>query len=171
MIVEAIKRNRIALINEEHLEQSIDRRMKLYEERAKGHPIKAYINIGGGIASLGTVVNGEIIPSGLSKELPVKNYPVRGVIVEMAKRGVPIIHLYNIRQMWAAYELPLNPIPLPVPGSGGIFVREKYNVVITWVAVALLSAMIVLAGYVDRKKHKLGTEPAPIIRTEVGHEL
>jgi hypothetical protein len=88
----------------------------------------------------------------------------------MAKRGVPIIHLYNVRQMWAAFELPLNPIPLPGPGSGGIFVREKYNVVITWIAVALLSAMIVLAGYFDRKKHKLGTE-FPVIRTEVGHEL
>ena len=171
MITEAIKRNRIALINEEHLEQSIDRRMKLYEERSKGHPIKAYINIGGGIASLGTVVNGEIIPSGLSKELPVKNYPVRGVIVEMAKRGIPIIHLYNIRQMWEAYELPPNPIPLPGPGSGGIFVREKYNVTITWIAVGLLSGMIVLAGYMDRKKHKLGTEQVPVMKMEVGHEL
>ncbi len=171
MIVAAIKRNNITLIDDEHLEQSIEHRLRLYEERSKGHPIKAYINIGGGIASLGTVVNGEIIPSGLSKELPVKNYPVRGVIVEMAKRGVPIIHLYNIRQMWAQYELPQNPIPLPGPGAGGIFVRVKYNVAITWIAVGVLSTLILLAGYIDRKKHRLGTELVPVIRSEVGHEL
>ena len=171
MIVQAIKRNNVSFINEEHVEQSIDHRLKLYEDRSKGHPIKAYINIGGGIASLGTIVNGEIIPSGLSKQLPVKNYPVRGVIIEMAKRGVPVIHLYNIRQMWADYELPPNPIPLPEPGSGGIFIRVKYNVMITWIAVGGLSSMILFAGYIDRRKHRLGTEPVPSLKPEFGHEL
>ena len=171
MIVDAIKRNNVRLINDSHLDHSIDRRMQLYAEHSKGHHIKAYINIGGGIASLGTVVNGQIIPSGLSMELPVKNYPVRGAIIEMAKQGIPIIHLYNIRQMWRQYELPENPIPLPGPGSGGIFVRKKYDITITWIAFAVLSAMILLAGYVDRRKHRMGTEPVPMLKSEVGHEL
>jgi poly-gamma-glutamate system protein len=171
MIIQAIKRNNVDLINEEHIEQSIDRRLELYGKHSKGRPIKAYINIGGGIASLGTVVNGDIIPSGLSKQLPVKNYPVRGVIIEMAKQGIPIIHLYNIRQMWRDYELPIDPVPLPEPGSGGIFVRVKYNVVIAWIAVGVLSGMILTAGYIDRRRHRLGTEPVPVLKTELGHEL
>jgi len=171
MIIQAIKRNNVDIIHLEHIEQSIDRRLKIYEHRSKGRPIKAFINIGGGIASLGTVVNGEIIPSGLSQQLPVKNYPVRGVIIEMARRGIPIIHLYNIRQMWTQYELPADPVPLPEPGSGGIFVRAKYNLTIAWVAVAMLTAMILLAGYIDRRKHRLGAEPAPILRRESGDEL
>jgi poly-gamma-glutamate system protein len=172
MIVQAIKRNKVELINCEHIEESIDRRLEVYEKRSKGQPIKAYINVGGGIASLGTVVNGTLIPSGLSKELPVKNYPVRGVLIEMARRGVPIIHLYNIGQMWKEYELPLDPVPMPDIGSGGIFVRVKYNVVIAWIAVGALAGMIVVAGYIDRRRHRLGTElvqtPKP---AEVGHEL
>jgi poly-gamma-glutamate system protein len=171
MIIEAIKRNNVDLINLEHIEKSIDRRIELYEKHSRGRPIKAYINIGGGIASLGTVVNGEIIPSGLSKQLPVKNYPVRGVIIEMAKRGIPIIHLYNIRQMWRDYELPIDPIPLPEPGSGGIFVRVKYDMWISWIAVGVLSGMILIAGYIDRRKHRLGTEPVPVLKAELGHEL
>jgi len=171
MITKAIKRNGAEFINEEHVEQSIERRLKVYEKHSNGRRIKAYINIGGGIASLGTIVNGEIIPSGLSKELPVKNYPVRGAIIEMAKRGIPVIHFYNIRQMWADYELPVNPIPLPEPGSGGIFVRVKYNVTIAWIAVGVLSTMILLAGYIDRRKHRLGTEPVPALKQELGHEL
>ncbi len=171
MIVQAIKRNRVEMINEDHVEQSIERRLKIYEERSKGRPIKAYINIGGGIASLGTVVNGEIIPSGLSKELPVKNYPVRGVIIEMARRGVPIVHLYNVRQMLADYNLPENPVPLPEPGSGGIFTRVRYNVTITGIALVVLAGMILLAGYFDRRKHRLGTEPVPVLKTDPGHEL
>lgn len=172
MIVQAIKRNNVEFINCEHIEESIDRRLEVYEKRSKGQPIKAYINVGGGIASLGTVVNGTLIPSGLSKELPVKNYPVRGVLIEMARRGVPIIHLYNIGQMWKEYELPLDPVPMPDIGSGGIFVRVKYNVVIAWIAVGVLAGMIFVAGYIDRRRHRLGTElvqtPKP---AEVGHEL
>jgi poly-gamma-glutamate system protein len=171
MITKAIKRNHAEFINEDHVEQSIERRLKVYEKHSKGHPIKAYINIGGGIASLGTIVNGTIIPSGLSKQLPVKNYPVRGAIIEMAKRGIPVIHFYNIRQMWADYELPENPIPLPEPGAGGIFVRMKYNVTVAWVAVGVLSTMILLAGYIDRRKHRLGTEPVSALKPELGHEM
>ncbi|HCV43705.1 MAG TPA: poly-gamma-glutamate system protein, partial [Bacteroidetes bacterium] len=170
MILQAIKRNNVDLLDQEHVEESIDRRLELYEKHSKGRPIKAYINIGGGIASLGTVVNGEIIPSGLSKQLPVKNYPVRGVIIEMAKRGIPIIHFYNIRQMWKDYELPIDPVPLPEPGSGGIFVRVKYNVLVTWIAVAALSGMILIAWYIDRRKHRLGTEAVPVLRPELRHE-
>lgn len=171
MIIQSIRRNNVTFLNEEHIEESIDSRLKLYEAQTKGRQIKCYINIGGGIASLGTVVNGEIIPSGLSKHLPVKNYPVHGVMIEMAQRDIPVIHLYNIKQMWAAYELPLNPVPLPEPGSGGIFTRLKYNLLITWVAVGVLAFMILLAGYIDRRKHRLGTERVPVPRPDLGHEL
>jgi poly-gamma-glutamate system protein len=171
MILQAIRRNNVELIDEEHIEGSIARRLKLYEDRAQGKPIRAFINVGGGIASLGTIVNGEIIPSGLSKELPVRNYPVRGVIIEMAKKGIPVIHLYNIRQMWIDNNLPPNPVPLPEPGSGGIFVRTKYNLTIAWVALVALAILIVLAGYMDRRKHRLGTEPVPNLKPEAGHEL
>jgi poly-gamma-glutamate system protein len=171
LILQSIRRNNVDLINEEHIEGSIERRLKLYHERAQGRPIKAFINVGGGIASLGTFVNGNLIPSGLSKELPEKNYPVRGVLIEMAKRGVPVIHLYNIRQMWAAYDLPEKATSLPEPGSGGIFVRIKYNLAVAWVAVVILAILIALAGYLDRRKHRLGSEPVPMLKTEAGHEL
>lgn len=171
MIVQAITRNNIELIDHEHFERSIERRLELYDTYRKGHSLKAFINVGGGIASLGSVVNGELIPSGLSKELPLKNYPVRGVLIEMAQRGVPVIHLYNLRQMWHDYDLPFDPVPLPGPGSGGVFVRVKYDVTIAWAATGVLVGMILFAAYADRKKHKLGSEPVPTLRMEPGHEL
>ncbi len=169
LIMQAIKRNDVSLINEVHVERSIDRRMEIYLSKANGNPYKAYINIGGGIASLGTSVNGEIIPNGLSVALPVKNYPIRGVLIEMAKRGVPVIHLFDIRKMWNDHGLPLNPIPLPEIGDGGVFVQEKYNKTIAWFAVVVLSVLILLAGYMDRRKHRLGSEPASSVPT--GFEL
>lgn len=165
LIVQAIRRNDVEFIHEAHLEKSIERRMQIYERRSRRNPIKAYINVGGGIASLGAVVNGELIPSGLSKKLPLKNYPVHGVIIEMAERGVPIVHIFNIRQMWKEYGLPLDPVPMPGPGSGGVFVQKRYNVVLAWIAGGFLSVMIAIAGYIDHQKHKLGREVVPTLRS------
>jgi len=166
MIIQAIRRNNVEFIHCTHLEESIDRRLQVYEKQSKGNPIKAYINVGGGIASLGAGVNGELIPSGLTKKLPVKNYPVRGVIIDMAQRGVPIIHIFNIRQMCTEYGLPLDPVPMPELGSGGIFVQKKYNVTLALIVVVLLSGMILVAGYIDHRKHKLGTEIVPTLKLE-----
>jgi poly-gamma-glutamate system protein len=169
MIVAAIKRNNIEFINEQQVERSIEQRFRIYASSAKGAIVKAYINIGGGIASLGSTVNGEIIPNGLSMALPVKNYPIRGVLIEMAKLGVPVIHLSDVQRLWTDNGLPLNPIPLPEVGDGGIFLKEKYNKTIAWIAVVILSVLILLAGYMDRRRHRLGSEIVSAVPT--GFEL
>ncbi len=171
MILKAIKRNNVQLISEDRIEKSVQARMKMYDAYREDATIKAFVNVGGSIASLGALVTGEIIPNGLSMELPAKNYPMRGVIVEMAKRGVPIIHLYDIRKLWVEFGLPLNPMPMPDPGSGGIFLREKYNITLTWIAVAVLCALTIVAVYLDRRRHKLGTEAVTAQSTTSVHEL
>ncbi len=171
MILKAIKRNNVELISEDRIEKSVQARMKMYDAYREGAAIKAFVNVGGSIASLGALVTGEIIPNGLSMELPAKNYPMRGVIVEMAKRGVPIIHLYDIRKLWIEFGLPLNPMPMPEPGSGGIFLREKYNITLTWIAVGVLCALTIVAVYFDRRRHKLGTEAVTSQTATSVHEL
>jgi poly-gamma-glutamate system protein len=170
-ILAAIRRNGAALIREDLLEKSVERRLELYEKHSKGKPLKAYINVGGGIASLGATVNGEIIPGGLSKTLSMKNFPVRGVIVEMARRGIPIMHLYNVQQIGSLYGLPSEPVPLPEPGSGGVFSQERYNVPVTLAAAVVLLGIIVLTAFVDRRRHRLGTELAPSGGSELENEL
>ena len=49
LIEEAIQRNDVIFINESYLENSIERRMEIYEKYSKNKPIKAFINVGGGI--------------------------------------------------------------------------------------------------------------------------
>jgi poly-gamma-glutamate system protein len=158
LIIKAIERNGVQFINEKHLEESIAKRMELYEKGDKGKPVKVFINVGGGIASLGNTVNGELIPSGLTEFLPMSNYPVQGVIVQMGRKGVPIIHLLNINQMLAKYDLPTNPVPLPDPGEGGIFIQKKYNVLVTSIATAILVAVIIIIYIAEKKRHRLGTD-------------
>jgi poly-gamma-glutamate system protein len=162
LIIQAIERNKIDFIREKHLEKSITRRMEIYEEHSKGQPIKAFINVGGGIASLGNTVNGQLIPPGLNENLPVRNFPVRGVIIEMGKAEIPIIHIMNIKQLLAKYGLPYSPVPMPEPGEGGIFVHRQYNLIITAIATLFLVIVIVLVYLSEQKFHRLGTDLVPI---------
>ncbi len=166
LIIEAIHRNKVEYIDKEHLEEGIQRRMEIYDEQSKGRKIKAYINVGGGIASLGNTVNGEIIEPGLTEYLPMRNYPVKGTIIQMGQNGVPIIHMLNIAQLLAEYGLPNSPVPLPEPGEGGVFVREKYSLTITGIATFILVLVIILVYLGEQKYHRLGTDVVPLTQNQ-----
>lgn len=171
LIINAIKRNDVEFINEKYLEKSIESRMNLYNKYADGREIKAYVNVGGGIASLGATVNGKIIRSGLSEVLDLQNYPVRGVIIQMALKKIPVIHLLNISKLLQQYGLPNSPVPLPDPGEGEIFTQQKYNVTLTFFVALLLAAVLIAVYIIDKKRHQLGTEFIPIKMTEKKPEV
>jgi poly-gamma-glutamate system protein len=161
LILEAIERNDIELIKENHLENSIAKRMEIYTKSANGNPIKAFINVGGGIASLGNTVNGKIIPAGLTELLPRSNFPVRGVMIQMGQNEIPIIHLLNINQLATKFGLPKSPVPLPEPGEGEIFVQKKYSMVLTLIITLVLLVVIIIIFISERRHHRLGTDVVP----------
>lgn len=161
LIIKAIERNNVEFINEKYLEECIAKRLEIYDKASEGQPIKAFINVGGGIASLGNTVNGQLIPSGLTMHLPMSNFPLGGVIVKMGQKGIPIIHILNIDQLLVRYGLPSNPVPLPDPGEGGIFIQKKYNVLITAIATMILVSVVVLIYISERKLHRLGADTVP----------
>lgn len=171
IITDAIRRNNIEFINEEHLENSIQKRMDVYNHYREKKKIKAFINVGGGISSIGSVENGKYIPTGLSTILPMKNYPVRGVMIQMAENNVPIIHLLNINKLAIKYGLPINPIPLPRAGEGEIFIQKRYSVLLTLGVTIFLVLSIGFVFFMERKRHQLGTEQIVIQRNESVPEL
>ncbi|KAA0246887.1 MAG: poly-gamma-glutamate system protein [Ignavibacteriota bacterium] len=158
LIVDAINRNKIEFINEEHLESSIQKRIELYNKYRKKDKIKAFINVGGGISSIGSVENSKFIPTGFSKILPMKNYPVRGLLIYMAEKNIPVIHLLNVNQLAQQYGLPINPSPLPRQGEGEIFIQKRYSVLLTAGVSLFLTVAIGFVYLMERKRHQLGTE-------------
>ncbi len=158
MLKEAVQRNQIPLIYDESLSNNIEQRMVLYEKDAANQPIKAYINVGGGIASLGSSLNGDMIPTGLSMQLPDKNYPIYGTMLKMAKRGIPIIHLQNLASLMKEYGLENNPYPLPIPGEGRMYSTLKYNYYLILALAGFLVCLIGFFVYHDRKNNQLGSE-------------
>jgi poly-gamma-glutamate system protein len=157
LIHEAIKRNNLTLLNKGDLKQNIQERLRIIDAQTKEKPIKVFINIGGGVASVGGKDNKKAITAGLHKNLKLKKFPQKfGVMYEMVKRDVPIIHFANIEKLLKKYDLPINPVPLPEIGKGKLYFAYKYNLLIVSLATVFLFIAIGIFVYIDKKNNQLG---------------
>jgi len=115
-------------INLDNIEENIQYRMQLYKKTAGEQPIKAFVNIGGATPNYGNTPVSITYPNGLVIDGPkIPDHPERGLIFEYQNLGVPIIHLLNIRDLAVKNGLPIDPMPLPEIGEGGVYRRIAYN--------------------------------------------
>jgi poly-gamma-glutamate system protein len=164
MIKAAIKRNNAKIVFCNSIQDDILRRMQIYDSCAENKPIKAYINVGGGVASLGSSNNGDYIPQGVNEKIPKDVFrDKKGVIYEMSNRGIPVINLLDVKSLAASYDLPESPIPMPQLGSGELFESKKYDMTIVTPITLFLLAIIIFIIYQDKKNVRLGKE---VLRTE-----
>jgi poly-gamma-glutamate system protein len=108
-------------LDEPDLSLNVQQRMVLYEKYAGDEEIKTFINIGGSWSNLGTDSEVLRIKPGLARLRYTPPVEKRGVMQEMALRGIPVIHLLHIKGLSSRYRLPWDPKPLPHPGEGGLF--------------------------------------------------
>ncbi len=114
---EAIKRNDVLLLNASKLKDSVQQRLSIYDQEAKGRPIKAFVNVGGGLASIGSGVNQRFDP-GLTLGPERGDVEAEGLLFYMAQRNIPVINLTDIKTLAKEYRLSLTPTSLPPIGEG-----------------------------------------------------
>lgn len=125
-------------IHEDTLQKSIDARFKIYSEHAGGLP-KVFVNVGGASPNFGESLAALSLENGLITSL--KNIPSgedRGLIFEYASRGVPSIHLLNIRDLALKNGIPIDPVPLPEPGKSGVYYIDSYSLPLALLFLALM---------------------------------
>ncbi|MEA2022325.1 MAG: poly-gamma-glutamate system protein [Candidatus Caldatribacteriota bacterium] len=116
------------VIGTDSIEENILQRMQLYTAASNGKSIKAFVNIGGSTPNYGNTNASITYPNGLVINGPkIPNHPERGLIFEYQNLGIPIIHLLNIRDLAVKNGLPIDPVPLPEAGDGGVYSRIVYN--------------------------------------------
>jgi poly-gamma-glutamate system protein len=150
LLHEAITRNGVPLLASTSIEDAITRRMAFYEERLRGRRPACYVNVGGGVASLGSGSNRILYAPGLTTELNVGNWARKGVMVLMAERGVPLVHMLELNSLARKVGLPVEPEYYPLPGEGEIFVRDSYRLDLTAVFFVLyggLCAVVLAPGF------------------------
>jgi len=147
-----IRESGIPFLEESSLERNVASRMKIYREGAGTRPIKAFVNIGGSWANIGT--NSEVLKlrPGLTADVFVPPPAERGVLQAMAAADVPIIHLLNVKGLCERYGLPWDPRPLPRPGEGELFREAAAK---SWPGAALggiyILAMLVIMFLARRR--------------------
>jgi poly-gamma-glutamate system protein len=127
MIDAAIARNAIKQLSPTSLADAIEQRMAIYDEITGDDPIKAYVNVGGGSASVGTHVGKKQFKPGLNVSAPPDAKVADSVMLRFAKRDVPVIHISRVKLLAERYGLPYGPQVAVAVGQGRVFVKNEYN--------------------------------------------
>lgn len=136
----------IPRIAEPDLARNVEARIAAYRRGAAGLAIKAFVNIGGSWADMGTDASVLELKPGLTRtKLPYR--PGRnGVIQAMSALGVPVIHLLNIRGLCRRYGLPWDPVPLPKSGLDAVGGMELSASRAFFILAVVYLTLLVLAG-------------------------
>ena len=127
LIDAAIDRNGLERVDSSSLVDAIERRMQIYDSKAGNHPIKAYINVGGGSASVGTHVGKKQFHPGLNLEPARGEGIVDSVMLRYSERGVPVIHLSSIAHIAKQYGIRADSDASPKIGEGAVYSKAEYN--------------------------------------------
>ena len=125
------------LFYDEDLIHNIETRYARYLEQGE---LKCFINVGGNDASFGDSNIMVHTDGGILTELS-ENDNSTGLVQLFLKDSTPVIHLLNIKSLATEYELPIDPVPLPQPGEGGVFYETQHR---TWIAILGLCGAAVL---------------------------
>ncbi len=132
--------NKVPLIETLPLSATIEKQLEAYAKAAGNIPIRLYINIGGGLGSLGTSRVAGVLKPGLTSPrfyLEIKDEPVHGNVAHFLKRGIPVLNMLNIVTLARNSGLPVAPGAMPDPGVGPLFSILSYSV---WINAILLAA-------------------------------
>jgi len=135
-IVNAIFRSEVPnFIESDFLSESINTRLKIYSSKLPLNEYSAYINVGGGAASIGNLAQAGEIKAGVSYPRDLKMMNKGNVLMKFSEAGIPVIHILNIRELCDSFGLEFAPVPFPPIGKGGLYSMEAYNFPITLTAL------------------------------------
>ncbi len=155
MLDGAIQRAGIRKLDSASLEDAIASRMNLYYEVAGEEPIAAYINVGGGAASVGTAVGKKLYDSGLNFNAP--RGATDSVMTRFVSEGVPVLHMSGIQYLADHYGISQDVTLPPTVGEGGVYSRVEYNPWYAGVGVFLILLTMFAFLRLDLGRNLLGT--------------
>ncbi len=148
ILIRQIKKSKVPFIFENDFRKSVEKRLQIYNKEEKLENINAFINCGGNVANLGTSSLILKVKPGLIMDVTLPDKNKRGVLFEMASKGIPCIHLLYIQGLVKKYNLEWDPIPLPKPKGYSDIKQKKENRVILLI---LCFFYLVIIGYVFYK--------------------
>ena len=137
-LAQEIRKSGVLFLSEPDLEKNVARRMELYQKGADLSPIRAFVNIGGSWANMGTDSRILEVKPGLAHIVDFPPVEKQGMIFAMAAKNVPVIHCLFIKGLAGKYGLEWDHSPLPKPGESRLY---------SLVAVDQKVFLLIAAGY------------------------
>jgi poly-gamma-glutamate system protein len=145
-----IERNGVQRLHVEKLAQSIDARLAYYHSATNGEAIKAYINVGGGAASIRGSKGKAVFEAGLNYSEDVQADAVDCVAARFAVQGVPVIHLADAVLLARQYGLAVAPTSLPAVGDGRVYRQNQPNRILAGALLAVMLSILRLCVWTDQ---------------------
>ena len=130
----------LQFLYETDLEKNIESRYAFYTATAH-NDIKAFINIGGNLLSLGAYndsIDTETVR--LSASIPLKT----GLVGKFLQSGIPVFYLLNMKSTTLYYQLPFDPDTLPEIGTAPIYYYRTVQHIWNYVILGLFVCMLIL---------------------------
>jgi poly-gamma-glutamate system protein len=127
LLSRAIGETGLPFISNPDLKSNVEERLQIVGREAGGAEIRAFINVGGSYANMGTDSEILKVAPGLAAFSRLPPPESRGMIFAMAARHIPVIHLLYIKGLCDRYGLPWDPVPLPEPGEGMFYSQKEVS--------------------------------------------
>jgi len=170
IIIDNISSCGIPLIRKERLAENIQNRMEIFASIRPIGSFDAVVNVGGGVASLGTSFNLKLLPPGVVRRSVVKDIGrpggIEGVFSKFLNSNVPGLHILNIRPLTSEFKIPFAPIPIPEIGIGVLYADERYNVWVAGLCLLVVSTSVLAVGIQSKRKirqHLIQHEPDSLL--------
>ena len=129
----------IPVIRENDPAAAVEERMTVYDRESGDGALRAFINLGRGVAALGEMRMSRFMKNGLFRFPEYPESDPEGVIVRMSRRGIPIINIVHMDKLIERYDLPYDPGSSQPIGEGRLFYEQLHSL---WVAAASLVVLI-----------------------------
>jgi poly-gamma-glutamate system protein len=170
IILDNIKKHNIPLIKKDRLSDNIEERMNYLNKYSSIDSYDAIINVGGGVASLGTSFNLKLLSPGVVSRADMNTIGteggIEGVFSKFINLNVLGLHILNIRPLIEQYNMKFAPIPLPEIGLGSLYAIERYNLLVALICFLIVSGSVFLVGFQSKQKikeHLIQHEPDSLL--------
>ena len=132
----------------ENYKENINERLTIYDQ----YDIRCFVGVGGNVTTTGEGEND--LPYGVV--LPKEPYVIdseSGLLEHYLARGLPVIHVLNMKELVAQYGLAYDPQILPEQGTSAIYMHTQYR----W-PIGIAGVLITIAILIIGRMHHKNTE-------------
>lgn len=154
----AISRNGVTVLSGQDKADMIRKRIQLFNSNAGPRGVRAYINIGGGIASVGSIRSKHAFRPGMNTGNQAEEEPPMdgGVMAYFQSEGVPVLHVIHIKELARKYGLDDSPKRPIVIGQSKVFQSTKYSRGFALFAILIIFSAVGIATFVQIKRTEAG---------------